>query len=101
MGVGPTRLSGSLVGVVSPGGPLPGALRGARRGRQCAHIWLNKPRIAFSRTLGHVEWDSGRSRKTPPGNCEAESQPGRELFLPRGMLAPAVIPLVTLSVKFG
>ncbi len=58
-----------------------------------ARIWVNKPKIVFSRTLDHVEWNARLVKQNAAEEiAKLKSQPGKDLALYGGVLASSVIP---------
>ena len=59
-----------------------------------ARIWMNKPKIVFSRTLDHVEWNSRLVKENAAEEiAKLKVQPGKDLSLFGSILASTVIPL--------
>ena len=57
-------------------------------------IWVNKPKIVFSRTLDHGEWNARLVKENAAEEiAQLKAQPGKDLALYGSLLASTVIPL--------
>lgn len=57
-------------------------------------LWISKPKIVFSRTLDHVEWNARLVRENAADEiAKLKVQPGRDLALYGSILASSLIPL--------